>query len=358
VILATPNACNQCHTDKTATWARDAIKGWYPSPKPGAQDFAEAFDLGDRGAPGAQAALLRIAKTETGSAIARASAIARLGRYPSPEALALAAQSLKSDDPAVQSAAITVIAGADPATRKTLLVPLLHNTSRLVRMNAARALAEVPAQDLSADDRTALERVLDEYVAAQLFNAERPESHASLGALYRERGKTSDARKAFETALALDPTFYAAAISLADLVRAEGDETAAEKILRQALAASPDSGAIQHALGLSLIRQKRTADAMAWLSKAAEAAPDDPRFSYVLAVALHDTGKQGEAIGALKNALARHPYDRDILWALASYEVETQAYSSALQRAELLNELEPGRADVVRLLAALKRPAR
>ena len=45
-LLGTPNACNQCHSDKTASWASDAIKTWYPSPKPGYQGFAKAFDLG------------------------------------------------------------------------------------------------------------------------------------------------------------------------------------------------------------------------------------------------------------------------------------------------------------------------
>ena len=75
VLLATPNACNQCHTDKSAKWAADAIKAWYPSPKPGAQDFAEAFDRGDRGAPGSEGDLIAIAEASAESPLARASAI-------------------------------------------------------------------------------------------------------------------------------------------------------------------------------------------------------------------------------------------------------------------------------------------
>ena len=37
ILLGTPNACTMCHSDKPAAWARDAIRSWYPSPKPGAQ---------------------------------------------------------------------------------------------------------------------------------------------------------------------------------------------------------------------------------------------------------------------------------------------------------------------------------
>lgn len=358
VILATPNACNRCHSDKTAAWAKDAIKSWYPTPKQGAQDFAEAFDRGDLGAPGAQVSLQSIAEASTASAISRASAITRLRRYPSPKVLEIAARSLKIDDPPIRCAAISVIADADPATRKTLLVPLLRDETRLVRMDAARALAGEAERELSPDDAKALQQALTEYVEAQLFNAERPESSANLGALYRDQGKMTAARAAFEKAIKLDSKFFAAAISLADLMRSEGNESEAEAILQQALIANPDSGPVEHAIGLSLIRQKRTAEAIASLAKAAVSSPDDSRFSYVLAIAHHDTGNLTEAIATLKSALVRHPYDRDTLWALASYEIETKDYSTARQRAELLNELEPGRADVVQLLASFKRLTR
>jgi tetratricopeptide (TPR) repeat protein len=358
VLLGTPNACNQCHTDKSAKWAVDAIKAWYPSPKPGAQDFAEAFDRGDRGAPGGQIALTNIAGSSSESSIARASAIARLGQFLSPQVLELAAGSLKIDDPQIRAAAVSVIAGAAPEARRSLLVPLLHDERRLIRMDAARALAGEAEQNLSASDRAEFEKALAEYVEAQLFNAERPESQANLGALYRDRGQADEARAAFAKAIEIDPTFTPAAIALAELKRTEGDENAAETILRQSLAANPRSGALWHALGLSLIRQKRLPEAIKSLAKAAQAAPEVPRFSYVYGVALHDTGKQPEAIAVLKSALTRRPYDRDILWVLATYEIEARDYASALVRAELLSQLEPNRPDVIQLLTALKQHSR
>lgn len=353
IVLGTPNACGSCHGDKPAAWARDAIKAWYPSSNAGAQNFAEAFDLGDRAAPGAQAALLKIASSEGSPAIARASALARLARFPSPQALDIGAKSLKSNDPEVRSAAVGVIAGTDAATRRSLLLPLLHDASRLIRMDAARALAG-EEDNLAREDQAALQRALTEYIESQLFNAERPESQANLGALYRDQGKYADAKVAFRKALALDPTFVPASVSLADLVRIEGDEAAAEKILREALASNPDSPPVQHALGLSLIRQRHAVDALEWLTKAASNAPANSRFGYVLAVALHDTGKPADAVKALQTVLSNHPYDRETLMALTSYEVELGDLTSALRHAELLNRLEPERTDIAGLLTLLK----
>lgn len=354
VLLATPNACSACHADRPATWARDVVKAWTPALKPGFQDFAAAFDLGDRRAPGAQSALVGIARAATSSGIARASAIARLREFPSAEALEIAKEALKMDAPAVRIASIAVISNADAATRTALLVPLLRDASRLVRMDAARALAGEASASLSAADRAALDSGIAEYVSAQLFNAERAESHTNLGNLYRDQGNMLAARASFLKAIELDATFVGAGVSLADLERAEGDEAAAEKVLAGVQKANPESGPVAHALALSLIRQKRTAEAMVLLAKAVEKAPEEPRFSYVLAVALHDTGKRLEAMDQLKNALVRHPYDRDILFTLASYEIESRDFAPALGRAELLSRLEPDDPQVARLIRTLR----
>lgn len=358
VLIGAPNACNKCHTDKPARWAQDAVKAWYPSSKPGFQDFAEAFDLADRRAPGAQSALFKVATENTASGIARASALARMASFPSPEAVIIAAKALAIDDPAVRTSAIAVIAGADPATRRAYLPTMLRDSSQLVRMSAARALVGEPEVGMSVDDRAAFSKALAEYVDGQLFNAERPESHANLGNLYRDQGKLNEARAAFLKALDLDRSFVGASVGLADIERLAGDERAAENVLRNGLAANLESGAIAHALGLSLIRQKRTSEAMTYLAQAARLSPEDARFSYVLAVALHDTGKNAEATATLKDALARHPYDRDLLLAMISFEVEAGHVTSALERAELLAQLEPTDPQVAQLLASLRNQQR
>ncbi|MGE4127566.1 MAG: tetratricopeptide repeat protein [Hyphomicrobiaceae bacterium] len=354
-LLGTPNACNSCHKDKPASWARDAVRAWHPSPNPGMQNFAEAFDLGDRRAPGAQLALARIAGEPGGANIARASALLRLSSLPSPFALDVATRSLAIDDPLVRVAAISIVAGADVTTRRSRLVPLLRDQSRLVRMEAARSLVGEPSAGLPSDEHAAFDTAIGEYVAGQLFNGERPEAHVNLGNLYLEQGKPDAARASFRTAVELDRSFVAASITLAEVERSQGNEAAAEAILRSALESNPNSGLVEHALGLSFIRQGRVDKAMEYLARAAEHAPDSARFAYVLAVALHDTGKAREAIEALKRGLLRNPYDRDLLSSLVSYEMELGNFTAALEQTELLDRLEPNSPSIAQLLARLRR---
>jgi tetratricopeptide (TPR) repeat protein/cytochrome c553 len=353
VALGVPNACYACHAKQSAQWAADAIAKWFPQARPGFQTFAEGFHAADRGAPGAQRALIGIAADRAQPAIVRASALQRLGRFPGPATLPTLRNTLNDSDPMVRSAAVNALAGADAATRVQLLARLLGDPVRLVRMDAARALAGDSEARLAPEDRKRFESALDEYVAAQRFNADRPEAQTALGTLEATRGRDAEAVAAYRKALALDPTYVQAALNLADLYRAVAREDEAERTLREALKRSPRSAPLHHALGLALVRQKRTDAALAELALAAKLAPEEPRFAYVYGVALYDTGKRAEAMKALQSALARHPYDRAILFALAAYERASGDVARARGRAQLLRELEPENRDYARLAAEL-----
>ena len=84
VKLATPNACNNCHKDKSSRWASDSVYKWYGHAPKGFQRFAEAIDSGSVGAPGAQQSLVRVVADREQSAIARATALSMLAAYASP----------------------------------------------------------------------------------------------------------------------------------------------------------------------------------------------------------------------------------------------------------------------------------
>lgn len=353
IALGTPNACNACHADRTARWAAERIRAWFPDPKPGFQTFAEAFNLADRGAPGAQAALAAVATDASQSPIARASAIARLGRGAGPGALGPITRALEDPDANVRMAAVGALAGADDGARAHHLAPLLEDPVRAVRMEAARAIVGPAQGRLTAERRAQFARALEEFVAGLRFNADRPEAHATLGNLLLAQGDAEGATREFRTAVEIDPTFVQGWVNLADVSRGRGFESQAEAVLRDGLERNPGVSSLQHALGLSLVRQGRTGEAIALLAAAASGGADNPRFAYVYAVALHDTGKRGEALRVVKDAVARHPYDRELLRALALYARQAGDIAEARRRVALLRELEPEDAEVARLASQL-----
>ena len=84
ISMGVPNACNQCHHDRDAAWAAARIRSWAPLAAPGHQGFAEALYAAERNASGAADLLRAVVSDPQQPAIARASAVALLSRYPGP----------------------------------------------------------------------------------------------------------------------------------------------------------------------------------------------------------------------------------------------------------------------------------
>jgi Flp pilus assembly protein TadD len=152
-------------------------------------------------------------------------------------------------------------------------------------MHAARALA--PLRDDAFDELSLAQfrTAADEFVAAERFNADRPEHRTNLGSFFAERGDADTAEAELRAALTLDRGFVPAWVNLADLMRVLGREQYAESTLREGLAVAPEAAALHHALGLSLVRQQRKTEALEELKRATELEPGNERFRYVYDIA-------------------------------------------------------------------------
>jgi len=341
VKLGTPNACNNCHTDKPAQWAADAVQTWYGRTPAAYQTFGEAFAAASRRAADARSRLLTVAGDRAQPAIVRASTLERLALDPTPIAIELASNALNDPDELVRRSAVQLLARVDPAVGVRYLPRMLEDPVRAVRIEAARALAAQPPDRIPAEYRAAFNRALDEYLAVQRFNADRPEGHLNLGALHVERGELDKAEAEYKRALELAPGTVQPVVNLADLYRARGDEKRTEELLRGALKTHAASAPLHHALGLAYARQKRQKETLAELAEAVRLAPDVPRYAYVYGIALHSFGDTAKGIAALEQAHRRFPGDRAILQALAAMERDRGDRAKALDYAERLLALAP-----------------
>jgi tetratricopeptide (TPR) repeat protein len=211
-----------------------------------------------------------------------------------------------------------------------------------VRIEAARLLAALPPDQLPEQVQAQLSNGIQEYIAVQEFNAERPEAQLNLGTLYADQGRYQDAELAYRKAIELQPKFIPAYVNMAHLLSGQQREREADGFLRRGLALHPKSADLQHALGLSLVRQKRLDEAVDALASGADLAPQNARYAYVYAVALQSSGKLEQAIEVLEDAHRRHPGDLDILSALVAFNRDGGHPKKARQYARELRELMPG----------------
>ena len=351
----TPNACDDCHTDKPARWAADAVDRWFGPDRKGFQTYTDAFAAASANRTDVRQLLASVAGDPNVPNVARANALVELGPYISPANADLARRGLADSDPTIRIAATDMLA-AVPATQVwPLVAPLLSDPVLGVRIRAASLLATVPTERQPPADRERFDKAAGEFVAALKFNADRPEDRSTLANFYARQGRPAEAEVEYKAALRLSPQYTVAAINLADLYRQLNRDGDGESTLRLALASSPQDAGLHHALGLTLNRLKRTGDSLAELGRAAELDSGRPRYAYVYAVGLHSAGRAGDAIAILKANLAKHPTDRDTLLALVTFNRDNGNIASALEYAERLAQLAPADRQVSELIDALKR---
>lgn len=203
VALGVPNACNRCHMDKNARWAAAQVRAWYPHPNPGFQRFTFSFAADDRGDPTAVESLGAIANDPSEPWMVRASALARLGRYPSAIALQASEKWSRDPNPVVRLYALQILETAPGPDRIVIAGPLLRDPLRGVRQEAAWLVAPV-ADSLPSGDKQAFTTAAAEYIDSQRYNADRPQSRLSLATFYAELGQLDSAAAEFRGAAKLD----------------------------------------------------------------------------------------------------------------------------------------------------------
>jgi len=352
--IGVPNACNRCHSDRTVEWATDAAAKWRRTSRASEPHFVESLAAGNQGLPGADRSLAALVEDTTKPAIVRASAAALLGEVLGPASVPTLARALQDREPMIRAAAIDSLRAVDPTDRAGLLAPLLTDPVRMVRIDAASALAAAPQTSLTAEQHAALRRGLDEFRQAQLVDADRAEARLNLGALAVDLGHFDAAEHEYQTAIKLSPRFPPTYVNFADLYRLRQRDDLAERTLREGLGLSPTDGNLHHALGLTLVRLQKLDDALSHLARAAGLAPDNARYAYVYGVALHSTGDAGAAMNVLRVAHERRPGDRDILMALATFSRDAGDATSADGFARKLMDLNPDDVAARQLLEELR----
>jgi predicted CXXCH cytochrome family protein len=351
VQTGTPNACNDCHRDKSPAWAAQQVETWFGAQRRGFQTHAAAFHAAWSEAADAQTLLAAIAGSGDAPGIVRASALAEL---PTPD-VNLIRHGLPDPDPLVRLGALDGLEAIPADQLWPLASAQLSDPVRGVRIRAAELLASVPAARQPAADRERFARAADEFVAAQRLNADRADARTALGSFFARRADAAGAESEYRAALRLDPFFAPAAINLADLYRQLGRDGDGERTLREALSRSPQDASLHHALGLTLVRLRRNDAALDELHQAAVLDPGQPRYAYVYAVGLNSAGRRDEALAVLKEGLRGHPNDLDLLSAALNFSREKGDAAAALGYAEQMARLRPDDPRLAELIKSLKR---
>ncbi|WP_353570585.1 tetratricopeptide repeat protein [Candidatus Albibeggiatoa sp. nov. BB20] len=351
--LNTPNACNQCHTDKDAVWATDAMNQWYGDKSWQKPHFGEILALGRMGDANVSQDLIKLALDTKQADIVRATALELLQAYG--QIGVDTTHILLTDKSAlVRSIAVHSLQNASIAQKIKSVVPLLKDEVHAVRIEAARSLVNVPREQLP--DVKAYDKALAEYKQAQIIRGELPEGHFNLGQLYADIDDIKQAEHAFKTAIEKGQYFFPASRSLAILYHGLGDKKQAEQVLRDAIKVSPEQGLLYYSLGLLLAELKRMPEALDSLKKATELMPYHPKVHYNYAMLLKQVGRGSQVEPALLKAFYLDRQNAQVTQTLAELYIRQQRWLDAYDFTKHLNQLVvPNNAKIKSTLKKLER---
>ncbi len=352
--IGSPNACIQCHHDRSSDWAARAVAEWYPKGRQTRPSYGTALHAGRVGAASAERQLDALILDQNEPGIARATALSLLPRVATSASSLAIASAITDPDPLIRAAAPRALSGAASPAAFQAALPLLRDPVRAVRTEAARALSGAPRQAIPPEQHDALSGAFKELAAAESTDLDRPEAHLNLGLLHTRQAQPAEAEAEYRTALRLDPNFVPALMNLSDLDRMRGLDAQGAQLLRRAISIEPGNADVMHALGLFLVREHNYTEALPLLRRASELAPDTVRYGYVYAIALNSTGAPEQSLALLGRLHRQHPADREVLIALIAGARAAGDISAALSEARELAELDPGNPQVRMLLLDLE----
>lgn len=238
--VGTPNACNDCHTDKSASWAAAELEQRFPDSTHRGPHYGEIFAAA-RQAPGSMGdELMAIAGQKSFPGIVRASALDLLKQNTTSETAEKAAVLIDDPDPMVREAAIALQQGVQPTERIQRIGPALSDPVRSVRMAAARTMLGAPIAYMPKAMSEAAAEASKEWQQSLANKADFPETHLVIGGTALVMRNAKSALAAFEEVTRLDPQMINAWVMQIRIRLAVGDMAGAQLSLQKALLANPD----------------------------------------------------------------------------------------------------------------------
>lgn len=339
-----PNACNICHSEKTATWADSLMQERYSGRfQEATRRWADILQQLRSGKAADPELIVGILKNED-SEIVLSAILRSLPREREAAFIPVFRELLESPSALVR-ASVLVNLGDDkyPELRRKLAAACT-DAVLLVRIRAAEALNGLPENLIETEYRTAFREALREYRESLEIFPDNEMSHYNLGNFYGNSGDLRSAVSAYRRALKLRPDYAEAAVNLGLLYYQSGNIDSARYFLEKTAGEHPELQAAQlnlallysesgnvpgavdkfkaafaldtnaiSAYNLAILHQiSEPQTALKWAETAYRIDKTDPEHVYLYAYILYVNKQFPEAFAILKNALEQGITSPDI----------------------------------------------
>lgn len=341
IAFKSPNACNECHKDKTPQWADETVRTWrkrdYQAAvlhRAGLIDAARNRDWSKL------PEMLDYVTSKDRYEIFATSLIRLVQASGDPRVVPALLKAIKDPSPLIRSAVATALQNVPTEESVLALVEAAGDDYRLVRVRAAASLAAYQNLPLTDADKKKVEAANNEYLASILSRPDQWDSHYNLGNYYLDRRDFKEAVASYEKALKMEPRGVLAMVNKAMAYARMGENQKADDALQKALKVAPDNAAANFNMGLLkaeendlvtaekhlrealktdpqmaqaaynlcvILSKDRLDEAVNFCRKAAEIRPDMPRYAFTLAFYQQQRGDLTGAASVLDGLITKYP---------------------------------------------------
>lgn len=351
VTYGTPNACNNCHKDKPAQWAADAIIKWFgPTRK---YHFAEDLIPGSKLDANSEAHLIKLFGDTSVPEIIRATAVNYLGSISSANSLQTIVKALNNNDAQTRYRALRSLANFEPGSWINPVGQLLSDKARAVRIAAADLYITVPEQQIPGLYSKAYSSARSELQNYLAYQADFSVGNLMIADHYLKLKDYFNAEKFYVRGLKKDSLMNYARLNLSTVYNLQGKNNKALDVLITAAKIDPKNDRIFYNEALLFNEMNNKPAAERAFARAVELKSNNPRLYYNYGLLLNENKKFTTAEIVLQKGIAINPAAPELYYVLTIVYLQTHDSTKARQAGIKLKQLDPDNPDYAQVFKNL-----
>lgn len=339
VKYGTPNACSNCHKDKTEKQLADAVIKWY-GPKR-VYHFADDLIPGSKMDLNSELHLTTLISAQTTPNIIKATAAFYLGSINTPTSLKTLLSCLNHKDAQVRYRALRSLSTFSPNDWTVSVAPLLSDKVRAVRIAAADLFTGMPDDQIPNQYTTAYSAAKKELISYLYYQTDFSVGNIMLADYYLKIQDYVNAESFYLKGLRKDGKINYALLNLSSLYNSVGKNDAALKMLQKALKNDANNERIYYNLALLYNEMNNPVAAETAFAKAVALKSENPRLYYNYGLMLNAKKDFKAAETILQKGITISPETPDLYYALTFVYIQNNNSAKAMQTAVKLKQLDP-----------------
>jgi len=351
VKYGTPNACSNCHKDKSEKVLADAVVKWYgPKRK---YHFAEDLIPGSRLDAESEKHLTKIIDNKFVPKIIKATATFYLGSIQTQTSLNTILARLASKEAQIRYRALRSLASFPAENWIEAVGPLLSDKVRAVRVAAADLYITIPATQIPENYTKPFAAAQIELEKSLRYQTDFSTGNVMLADYYLKLKDYSNAEKFYLRGLKKDSNMNYAWLNLSAAYNSQGKNTQALQALESALKNDAKNERIYYNMALLYNEINNIPAAEKAFAKAVELKSVNSRVYYNYGLLLNQGKKFAAAETVLLKGIQINPADSELYYALTFVYIQSNNKAKAIQSAIKLKQLDANNPNYQQLFQSL-----